>query len=71
MCILSLGGPRETIGLPQKPIEREISFAEARDEAAEGCEASCDALNPLRLWIGPILVMAAIFSGWLRCRARK
>jgi hypothetical protein len=30
-------------------IERETSFTEARVEAAEGCEASCDVLNPLEV----------------------
>jgi hypothetical protein len=42
-------GPYEAIGLPQKVIERETSFTEARVEAAEGCEASCDVLNPLEV----------------------
>ena len=35
------------VGLLQKPIEGETSFAEARDKAAEHGEAPCNSLYPL------------------------
>ena len=46
-CLLGLGHPFEMVGLFQKLIKGETSFAEAQDESAEGGEAPCDSLNPL------------------------
>ena len=46
-CLLGLGRPFEAIGLLQKPIEGETSFAKARDEAAEHGEAPYNSLYPL------------------------
>ena len=45
-CLLGLGCPFEMVGLLQKPIEGETSFAEAQDEAAERGEAPCNSLYP-------------------------
>ena len=46
-CLLGLGHPFEMVGLLQKPIEGETSFAEARDEVAERGEAPYNSLYPL------------------------
>ena len=47
--LLGLGHPFEMVGLLQKPIEGDTSFAEARDEAAERDEAPCNSLYPLHV----------------------
>jgi len=46
-CLLGLGCPFETVGLLQKPIEGETSFAEARDKAAEHGKAPYNLMYPL------------------------
>ena len=45
--LLGLGSPFKTVDLLQKPIEGEIPFAEARDEAAGCGEAPYNSLYPL------------------------
>ena len=45
--LLGLGHPFKVVGLLQKSIKGETSFAEARDESTECDEAPCDSLNPL------------------------
>ena len=45
--LLGLGRPFEMVGLLQKPIVGETSFAEAQDEAAERGEAPYNSLYPL------------------------
>ena len=46
-CLLGLRRPFEMVGLLQKPIEGETSFAEARDKATEHGEAPYNSLYPL------------------------
>ena len=48
-CLLGLGCPFEMVGLLQKLIEGETSFAEVRDEAAEHGEAPYNSLYPLHV----------------------
>ena len=45
--LLSLGCPLEAVGFLQESIKGETSFAEVRDESAEGGEAPYDSLNPI------------------------
>ena len=54
-CLLGLGSPFEMVGLLQKPIEGETSFAESQDKAAERGEAPYNSLYPLYVlnWASP------------------
>ena len=45
--LLGLKYPFEMVGLLQKPIEGEASFAKAQDKAAEHGKAPCHSLYPL------------------------
>ena len=47
--LLGLGHPFKVVGLLQKSIKGETSFAEARDEVAKRGEASCNSLYPLHV----------------------
>jgi hypothetical protein len=44
-------------------VQRQASFAEVRDETAQGRKTSHDSLYAFQVLDGPMLVMAAIFSG--------
>ena len=46
-CLLGLGHPFKMVGLLQKPIDGETSFAEARDKMVERGEAPYNSLYPL------------------------
>ena len=54
-CLLGLGRPFEVVGLLQKPIEGQTSFAKARDKMAEHSEAPYNSLYPLYVlnWAHP------------------
>jgi hypothetical protein len=50
---LGLRGPSEALGLPLEAVQRQASFAEARDETAQSRKTSRDSLYAFQVLDGP------------------